>query len=276
MDIKCKPKQECTRCVSIGKCWATVTNTGHPVSSSNVLININICRLQMGIERDKAVKNLLKILRPGMIRLISYVKQTGAIPGIDMEQLLNDMQSVAIEYLLYDYKIGDRGRATPYLFDPNQGFLIKWVKWMTGKNRRFYSHHELHDPNESYTDEEEDAHHHQAQWTTQSDTHNSWDSITQGSIQSKYDLYASTDKEIDMSGSIMDIINDGMTLNSNEYRVMLYCLTNSNESNNTRHIDGLHISLAKLMNVSRPRITRLYRRGQDKLRRRYAQIKDRE
>ena len=263
--------QNCQTCTSQGKCLGIITNTGKPISTSNVMINLLICRIQLGINVDKSVALLLKLLRPGMVGLISHMKQAGNTPGIDMEQLLTEMQSTAIEYLLYDYKIGDRGRATPYLFDPHQGFLTKWIKWMIGKNRRFYSHHELYDPNGSTNIDYDEDPHYQTQWTSQDSGGNSWDSIMEGSGSEKYDPYSSDEsEESNQSQEILNIIEDGYTVNSNEYRVIKYCLTNANEVNNSRHIDGLHLTLAKLMCVSRPRITRLYARSKAKIKARYS------
>src|SRR5271165_4162017 len=90
------PKQTCPTCPNLQKCWATHTNAGKPVSTQNVLINILICRLQLNIDRNKAAENLLQLLRPGMVRLLSHVKQSGSAYGMDMDQLLQDMRSTTI------------------------------------------------------------------------------------------------------------------------------------------------------------------------------------
>ena len=270
-----KPKQNCSTCPNQIKCWSTHTNKGNPISTQNVLINVLICRLQLGIQRDDAAKNLIKLYRPGMIRLLTHAKQSGNIIGTDMDQLLQDMQSTMIEYLLYDYKIGDRGRATPYLFDPHQGFLTKWVKWVVGKNRRFYLHHELFSPLDEHSGNGEDGaevSYHAEQISTQDNASSSWGAILEGTGSMIYNPYAQEDTASTMVKQIVDIIDDGITLNSNEYRVMRFCLTNSNESNNTRHIDGLHIYLGRLMGVSRPRITRLYKRAKDKIKKRHLEL----
>ena len=68
-----------------------------------------------------------------------------------------------------------------------------------------------------------------------------------------------------LADEVMDIIQDGTTLNANEYRALRFCLYNANDSNDIRMIDGLHIHLARMMGVSRPRVTRLYKRGKDKI-----------
>lgn len=258
--------QTCTTCAHLSKCWSLNTNKGKPISTQNVTINILICRLQLGINRNQAAANILKIFRPGMIKLISHVKQSGGAMHMDMDQLLLDMQSTAIEYLMRDYKIGDRGRATPYLFDPHQGFLTKWVKWVTSKNRRFYSNHELYAPNS----ESEDGEGYDPEGGSQG-TSTGWSAVFETTDSVRYSPYVELERQTsDLSQIVSNIIDDGQTLNSNEYRVIKFCLANSNEANNTRHIDGLHIYLAKLMGVSRPRITRLYKRAKDKIKKRYA------
>lgn len=262
--MSAKSAQTCASCVHQSKCWSTHTYSGNPISSSNVVINILVCRLQLGINKDQSAANLLKLLRPGMIRLLSAVKQSNHLSQYDVDNLLTEMQSTAIEYLLYDYKIGDRGRATPYLFDPYNGFLTKWVKWMVGKHRRFYSHHEIFDPYASNSEDDNSTNDH----VNNNDHPDSgWDSLL--SEQYISGMNAENDTGSEMLRKAMHIIDDGITLNSNEYRVLKFCLANGNESNASRHIDGLHIYLAKLMCVSRPRITRLYKRGVEKLKRRY-------
>jgi hypothetical protein len=261
-----KPTQNCALCTHQAKCWSRLTNNGKPISSQNVLINILICRLQLGIDRDKSAANLIKIFRPGIIRLISQTRQSEGIAGIDFEHLFLDMQSMAIQYLLYDYKIGDRGRATPYLFNPQQGFLVKWIKWTVSKNKKFYYHHELYNPIAKPSEINDDFKLKVA--STASDAEQSdplWTKVTESGIVDSPD----ENDDDGFTQNVMDIINDGVTLNRNEYRVISFCLANANEANNSRHIDGLHIYLAHLLGVSRPRITRLYARGREHLKMAY-------
>jgi hypothetical protein len=270
-----KPKQTCSTCPHAKKCWGLRTNSGKPISAQNITINILICRLQLGIQRDMAAKNLIQLYRPGMLRLLSHAKQQGNIVDMEVNTILQDMQSTMIEYLAYDYKIGDRGRATPYLFDPQQGFLTKWIKWTVGKNRRFYMHHELFSPNDDENDSDDGTSEPEyAQHATQGRTQDSWSAVMDGGGSLRYDPYTQDNDISHLSKQVTEIIEDGITLNSNEYRVMQFCLSNGNESNNTRLIDGLHIILSKLMGVSRPRITRLYARAKSKLIAKYAQTQE--
>ena len=63
----------------------------------------------------------------------------------------------------------------------------------------------------------------------------------------------------------INIIDNGYTLNANEFRVISFCLAHANESNKTRLIDGTHTYLSRIMGVSRPRITKLYAVAKKKL-----------
>lgn len=256
-----KALQPCTACLHQGKCWPLHTNKGKPVSTQNILVNILVCRLQRGVDRDKATTNLLQIFRPGMIRLITRAKDTGDIHGVDIDRVLSDMQAVTIEYFVRDYKIGDRGRATPYLFDPKKGFLIKWLKYTINKHKRFYYHHELFDPI-SFKSGSADA----ADSDQYSKTLQAVEFLQHDPFNENVDIVS------DLIRRVVDIINDGVTLNSNEFRVLKFCMANGNEANGTRHIDGLHIYLSKLMGVSRPRITRLYKRAREKIKREYTEM----
>jgi hypothetical protein len=206
------------------------------------------------------------MFKPGMLRLISAAQQTNDY-ALDQDQLLHDMSSRMIEYLLSDYKIGDMGRATPYLFDPQQGFLTKWIKWALNKSRKFYVHHELTGHGNNDDSQNDDI------------VNEFYDEVDSewGMPKQSYGSYTPSEMELEQertefNNTLFSIIEDGITLNSNEYRVIKFCLHNGNELNTHRHIDGLHIALASIMGVSRPRITRLYKRAKEKLRARYAEI----
>lgn len=265
-------KQDCTRCPHQQKCWGTHTNTGKPVSPRNILINVLVCRLQLGIDKEKAAAGLISMYRPGMMRLISNAKSTYNDNTIDSDQVFMEMSSAAIELMQHDYRIGDRGRLTPYLFDLQQGFLTKWVKWFFNKHRKFYIQHELYSPTAVQQDDYDDDGESIDNLDT-ADTTDGWSTIIDGQRDWDNEEYADRIKE--MISTILDIIDDGVTLNSNEYRAMKFCLSNGNEANASRHIDGLHIYLAKLMGVSRPRVTRLFKRAKQKIiAKYYRQVKD--
>lgn len=263
-----KPEQNCSQCMNLYKCWPATTNSGKTVSTQNILINILVCRLQKGININATTSNLLKILRPGIISLITHARQSGSLHGMDMEQIIADIQSTAIEYLIRDYKIGDRGRATPYLFNPQNGFLTKHIKWLANKSTKFYANHELH--GDFGSDQQENNDYDMAH--NPSDNMTSWDTTSVSDIFSPYVQEDETNPEL--LGEISSIIEDGMTLTCNEYRVIRFCSANCNESTNIRHIDGLHIRMSKIMGVSRPRITRLYKRAKEKITAKYMEIKN--
>lgn len=254
-------KQDCTRCPYQGKCWNLITSSGRPLSARNVVINMLVCRLQLGIKKDEAAKLLIDMYRPGMLRLIHNARTTYADNTIDINQAFYDISSAAVELMQHDYRLGDRGRLTPYLFDIRQGFLTKWVKWYFSRNRKFYAQHELYAQSASNGgDENEDLTLDDVAYESSSS-----DSAFSTLLERQGGAEPEDQAAKELVADIINIIEDGITLNSNEYRVMKFCLSNGNEMNASRHIDGLHIYLADIMDVSRPRCTRLYKRARQKV-----------
>lgn len=264
-----KHRQDCVRCPHQLKCWSLATNNGKKLSSRNVLINILVCRLQLGINKDDAARMLIELYKPGMMRLLYNAKAMYKDRVVDINEAFNDISSAAIELMQHDYRIGDRGRLTPYLFDPHQGFLTKWVKWYFNKCKKFYSQHELH-PTSGSTNSGDDN----VDGIDELERSDGGDYGMSSLIDQSRDYgdEENNAKVSEMLETVVAIIEDGVTLNSNEYRVLKFCMQNANELNNTRYIDGLHIYLSKLMGVSRPRCTRLYKRAKQKVMLRYACI----
>ena len=244
--------QNCSTCPHVRKCWSLYTNAGRKVSSQNVAINILICRLKLRIDPEYTTRNLLTILRPGIVNLVSNACQNAPHGQTDFDTMLADMQSAMVEYLMVDYNIGDFLVATSYLFHPTRGYLVRWAKWHVSKMQRFSKTHELRGMMQPDEDRYDDI----------ADDIEDRQPVQQESYDS---IEFEPEDTTDLVEVLKEMIEDGATLNHREYRVFTYCLQNANESNASRHIDGLHLKLAELIGVSRPRITRLYRRAQEKL-----------
>jgi hypothetical protein len=256
-------EQNCSTCRhALAKCHMK------GVSDRNVAINILVCRIQLNIQRETSTKNLLELLRPGMINIISSMRRSMMV-DIDFDQMLMDMQSNAIELIMHKYSIGEPNPITPFLFSKESGHLVKWARWYVSKIQRWNYRHELYDelPIDNDTDH--------ASYGMTSDMQFSSEQ-TGGVVRALRQTEAWVEPEHDGANRLVDtvskIIEDGVTLNFNEYRVMKFCTQNCTESNDTRLIDGLHLHLAAIMGVSRPRITRLYKRSKDKLIAAYAII----
>ena len=263
-------KQDCSHCRHIFKCRNRRTAHDKPLSDRNDTINLLVCRLKFGVNKNGSARTLLQLFRPGMVNLVSSARSRAGHLNIDFDVMLMDMQSFAIEAIMTKYRIGDLNPITNFLFDIKSGYLVKWAQWYVTKQQRFTSRHMLSGGspfNEGYGDEE-------AEYDTQEQPA----PVTFGSLADRDPTQSAADNILDaameafqkqdepsMVDDVMDIIEDGVTLNANEYRVFKFYLQNANENNSIRMIDGLHIHLSKIMNVSRPRVTRLYKRGRDKV-----------
>jgi len=207
----------------------------------------------MGIKSNESAKLLLEMIRPSLIKLVTNAVTRVGSGYIDMDSLIRDLESRVIECLIDEngYRIGESAYLTEYLFgtNPKTGWVRKWILWDFSKHKRFYSRHNLSGTNPK-SDSAEDV----------SDTDRS--AIAEYEANSAFEQ-DHTDK--DTIQALMGIIDDGMTLNANEYRVIAFCLSHANESNKTRLIDGTHTYLSTIMGVSRPRITRLYAVARKKL-----------
>ena len=243
-----KKKQECGTCRYAEKCYSEKT------SARNVVINILACRIRMDIERDKSTRLLLQMIRPKIISLVSNARSRVGSGYIHTNELLLDLESRVIESLLDEeggYRIGETAYLTEYLFgtNPKTGWVRKWILWGFSKHQRFYKKHVLAGVS-PISDTEEDI------------PDNDRLAISMNEEQNSYE--PDNDNK-DAIQALMQIIDDGTTLNANEHRVIYFCLMHANESNKTRLIDGTHTYLSKIMGVSRPRITRLYSVARKKL-----------
>jgi hypothetical protein len=248
--------QQCSRCRHIYKCRSRRTTSGKVLSDRNDTINLLVCRLKININVDQSAASLLKLFRPGMINLVADAKRRANGVNVDFDEMLAEMQSFTIESIMTKYRIGELNPITNFLFDIKSGYLIKWSRWYVTKLRRFYSRHVLSGYGQS-DDEFEFSDDGDGQRTA-GDT--VWDPSAEDSV-----IEFQARAQHTLADDVSSIVEDGTTLNTNEYRAIKFCLQNANDSNDVRMIDGLHIQLARLMGVSRPRVTRLYKRGKDKL-----------
>ncbi len=242
-----KREQNCGTCRYSPKCYAP------RASPRNVVINILACRIRMGIKANASARLLLQMVRPSIIKLVHNARQRVGNGYIDIDSLILDLESRIVESLLDDngYRIGESAYLTEYLFgtNPKTGWVRKWILWSFSKNQRFYKRHTLFgtNPRSDTLDDISD---------------NDRLAIAYTERERSYEPDTSSKDTLE---AVMDIIDDGATLNTNEYRVITFCLAHANESNKTRLIDGTHTYLSYAMGVSRPRITRLYAVARKKL-----------
>jgi hypothetical protein len=241
-------EQNCGSCLYVQKCYAD------KAGPRNIVINILACRIRLGINKNESSKLLLEMIRPSIIRLANNAINRVGSGYVAMDNLIMDLESRVIECLIDEqngYRIGESAYLTEYLFgkNPRTGWARKWMLWNFQKHKRFYSRHSL-SGNNPKSDTEQNI--------SETDKH----AIEEFELVSKFedDFY---DRNI--VDTIKNIVDDGITLNANEHRVIAFCLLHANESNKTRLIDGTHTYLSQVMGVSRPRITRLYAVARRKL-----------
>ena len=239
-----RKEQRCSNCRYSSKCYS------ERASPRNVAINILACRIRQDIDRNESSKMFLSMIRPNLIRLITNARHAVGSHYIDADNLLVDLESRVIESLISDdgYRIGEPAYLTEYLFgtNPKTGWVKKWISWAFSKSQRFHKRHTLVGVGLKTDPDDE-----------------SGSVIINTASENLYYSYEPDDS--DAIQSIMKIIEDGVTLSANEYRVISFCLVHANESNKARLIDGTHTYLSSVMMVSRPRITRIFSVGRHKL-----------
>jgi predicted DNA-binding protein (UPF0251 family) len=260
--IKPEPEQKCCYCRHIYKCRSRRTTHGKPLSDRNDTINLLVCRVKIGITKNRATTTLLQLFRPGMVNLVASAKRRAGSTHIDFDEMLTEMQSFAVESIIVKYRIGELNPITNFLFDKRNGYLIKWTRWYITKHKRFNARHQLAGSHPTDSGEEFDFIDGGGDENYEGGTNNAASSnyFTEIALDTHY-----ANERHSLADEVLDIIEDGLTLNANEYRALRFCLHNANDSNDIRMIDGLHIHLARMMGVSRPRVTRLYKRGKDKI-----------
>jgi hypothetical protein len=251
------PRQDCSRCQHIFKCRSRRTAHDKPLSDRNDTINLLVCRIKSRLYLDSSTKALLQLFRPGMVKLVAQAKKRSGSLRIDFDDMLAEMQSFAVESIMQKYRIGELNPVTNFLFDPKSGYLTKWAKWYVTKIVRWEHRNTLmEDPYmENLANDSSDI-----DDTDHAPPANTW-TVEQPLHTAAYEMQ----EERSLVDDVMEIIEDGVTLNANEYRVIKFSLQNANEGNSIRMVDGLHIHIAQRMRVSRPRATRLYKRAKDKL-----------
>lgn len=237
--------QNCNKCRYVQKCYSEKT------SPRNVVINILACRIRKDINRNESSKLLLNMIRPKILSLVNNARDRVGSGYINTEDTILDLESRTIECLLDDngYTIGGPAYLTEYLFgmNPRTGWVRKWILWNFSKQQRFYKRHTL------------------SGYNPRSDTDDEISEYDRTAIASSEEYTMDDNDSHEAFDLIMNVIDDGYTLNANEHRVISFCLSHANELNKTRLIDGTHMYLSKIMNVSRPRITRLYFTARKKL-----------
>lgn len=164
----------------------------------------------------------------------------------DPDSLLLELQSVAIEYLLTEYKLGERAWPLHYLFAWPKGVMTGWMlKYIEKRNS------EQRGINVGLTPD--------VDFELVIDELNA--SVTSGHVRSAPSRPAGVIEdppEVDYAAA-MRHVEDGVTLTSREYRVLRFCLRHAGDAHGRSLVKGLHIFLSKQLAWGRSKVSRVFR-----------------
>lgn len=249
------PKQDCANCPQLRKCWNMTNNPSDAV----LVINLLVCRLKLGIKVNQSTKLLLRLLRPKVVRTAQWIRATVEPLTVDLDDIIVELESTCIEYLLRDYDMGERAWPLHYLFGRPRGVIRGWaMKRANAIRREAHTHYQ-------YGLAMVDTGH--GAMTQDFETNLTIANAKATKIYSIPDAPETPDygarldkrKETERYEGMVDIIEDGVTLPLSEYRVMRFCMANAYTQDDPRPVTGLHGFLADHTGVKRRAISKYYR-----------------
>lgn len=229
-------KQNCQTCPLRSKCW----NRNAGPSNEALALNLLVCRMKLGVKRDKSAELILQMLTPKVRQIATFITSRCSVP--QREELEMEIQSAIIEYLLTGYQLGERAWPLHYLFARPRGVMSGWaMRYIDKTNRR--KRQQIHVGISPDVDVE-----------SLLDELNA--SVTNGMVHTRPSpMPTQEDEEGDddvPEVSVKRVIEDGVTLSAREYRVFKFCLERG---------PGAHKTLSALMGVDRSTVSRIYRRA---------------
>lgn len=249
--------QDCSTCRNMAGCWTAKGKA--TLSEGDIVSNLLVCRLKRGINRDRTTRVLLGLLRPKLRKTARWVatRTRGRV-----EEVVRDLESVAIESLLADYVMGELAPPLVWLFHEKHGGVRHWAVRTVG---RLHREREL---NLSYGTIGDDASS-LRQYESGSSTVDLETRLTHlNKVATDGRVHSAPPPPVDLPSdeaeimssvhveAALEVIEDGKTLTAVEYRVLKFCLLNARGS--VRMTDWLHQYLAKTMDVPRKDISRIY------------------
>ena len=236
--------QDCQNCPFKSKCWDTSQDPRDEV----LVLNLLVCRLKLGVKRDPTARLLLRMLQPKIEAIANFISRRCDVA--DRPELVAEIQSAIIEYLISEYKLGERAWPLHYLFAKPRGVItgwaLKYIERRRAEQQRF--------ANLSLTPdiEFEEA-------ITELNAQ-----ITRGQIQSGPAALAPPEEPPEPPArtpiaAALSHVDDGLTLNAREYRVLQFCLRHAGDGETP--VAGLHAYLATQLGLDRSTVSRVFRRA---------------
>lgn len=218
-------KQDCGSCRNQPNCYMK------GIKEEHVITNLLVCRLKRDIDVDRSTKLFLQMVRP---KLRVFARQAIRDTNLDFDVALADMESHTIDYIRRYYVMGEIAYPLHYLFGHPQGVMRHFTNNYARKSKRYEETHVLDDASMT--------------WEEQSDAN-----AMRMEAEDEDDTAETTS---DVTRRARDIIEDGLTLTSQEYRVMKFCMMNATDAK--RPLNGLHVYLSRTMGIPRAKATKVY------------------
>lgn len=237
--------QDCSTCAMMHRCWDTYPQY--------VTINLLICRMHRDIDKNKSTAQLLDLLRPKVARIAqSILHMVSPTLTPDVDEVTRDVESAIVEYLLDHYQMGELAYPLYFLFGGKSGVMYRWSLAYAARLRKAWQ--DKYPIGGTGVSDEGD-------FEDRLDRLES--SATSGMISTRPNAEISEEDSITegidqraAAQRIMTLVDDGISLDLDEYRVMVFCLENVNERG--RALNGLHAFMADRLGVARSRVTRLF------------------
>lgn len=199
-------------------------------STNNITLNLLTCRIKYGIKENASLRHFFAMIKP---KLQKVTKQYTSVVWADSEcyeENMAEMQAAVYDAIKSSYNISSVLYITAYLFSFPAGVVTRWARNRINSNLKYYSTHHLTD-------------------TFGTDSHDIWE------IDSDDYIYA-----------VFDIIEDGKTLTTDEYRILAFLMKNAREDRHrVRMMDGLIAHLEGMTGMSKTEIREKFKFAKEKL-----------
>lgn len=195
------------------------------IKEEHIITNLLVCRIKRGIDVNRSAKLFLQMVRP-KLKALAHAAVRGT--NIDVDVALADMESQTIEQVMRRYMMGEIGYPLHFLFGMPNGVMGHYASNYAKKTRNYEDVHILENVNDEET--------------------------------------AAPEPEPDVNEVTQlarEVVDDGLTLSLSEYRVLKFCLSNASEAK--RPVNGLHVYIARQMDIVRGRASRLAKDATEKM-----------
>jgi hypothetical protein len=257
--------QDCSTCRNQKNCWMK------GIGPRTIAINLLVCRMLRGIDRDNSTRLLLELLRPKVGRIASDIaKRVAPVFQLDADEVICDIESAVVEYLLSRYLMGELAYPLYYLFGGRNGVMFRWSLAYISKIRRnwkdTYSVGICLPEGDRMGSRASSAASYESRLRIVNSASagmqmSSMPSSPLGEAESVEDSIVERLDSVHNARKALSILDDGHTLPLTEYRVLAFCFENAHDRGVKRPTNGLHAYMAKRFSVVRSRIGRLYSLG---------------